>query len=201
MIAFVTIRSLVPLIEGLSSSDSISIRVMSFTIRSLLFRKEKYVEDKKQPELVRISYSLIAYIYTCVLCTHQRIHVCGDWVHLDSSGPSSVSSRPLGSHRAPHHGAQCVCVCVYAHIHPRTLPPPSKKMSSKFPRKTFPKIRPVRPGVLVALFCDLARPKQAPELSKARNRHYLTLQSVPVFESPGQTKTDLKVPHYFDMTL
>jgi len=42
MIAFITISSLVPLIEGLCSSDSISVCVLGFTTTSftLLFRKK-----------------------------------------------------------------------------------------------------------------------------------------------------------------
>jgi len=50
MIAFITKNSLVPLIEGLCSLDSISIRVLGFTLTSfaLLFRKKKYVQEKSQ---------------------------------------------------------------------------------------------------------------------------------------------------------
>ena len=59
------------------------------------------------------------------LCTHIRIHTCGDLVHLDSSGPPGVSSRPLGSHQSTP-SVQCVCVCVYTPIHLRTLPPALK---------------------------------------------------------------------------
>ena len=36
--------------------------------------------------------------YTCVLCTHIRIYVCRDLVHVDSLGPPGVSSQLLGSH-------------------------------------------------------------------------------------------------------
>ena len=119
-IPFITISSLVPLIEGLYCSDSISIRVHGFTITSfaVLLRKEKHVKGKKK---VWISSRLLAYIYTRALCTHIRIHICRDLVHLDSqaSGPPSVSSRPLGSHREPH--VQCVCAraCTntYNHVH------------------------------------------------------------------------------------
>jgi len=50
MIAFITLNSLVPLIEGLCSSDSISIRDLGFTLTyfALLFGKEKYVQEKSQ---------------------------------------------------------------------------------------------------------------------------------------------------------
>ena len=34
------------------------------------------------------------------------------WIFLAESGPPSVSSLPLGSHRAPHVQCVCVCVCV-----------------------------------------------------------------------------------------
>jgi len=52
----------------------------------------------------------LAYIYTCVLCTHVQIHICRDSVHLDSSGPPDVLSRPLGSHPSTPC-AVYVCVC------------------------------------------------------------------------------------------
>jgi len=72
---------------------------------------------------LKISSRLPAYIYTCVLCTHVRIHICRDLVHLECSGPVGVTSRTLGSHRLPH--VQCVRVCAYTHIHTHTLPPAS----------------------------------------------------------------------------
>jgi len=73
----------------------------------------------------KISFRLPAYIYTRVLCTHVRIHSCRDLVHLDSSGPQVVLSRPLGSNpNTPC--AVCVRACVQTHIHPHTLPPTSK---------------------------------------------------------------------------
>jgi len=80
-------------IEGLCTLDSISIRVLGFTITSfaLLFRNKIYLKEKKQ--LVQISYRLPAYTYTCVLCTHIRIDICPNLVHLDSSGPPGVGSR------------------------------------------------------------------------------------------------------------
>jgi len=127
-IPFISISSLVPLIEDLYCSDSISFRVHGFTITSfaLLLRKEKHVKRKKQ---IWISSRLLAYIYTCVLCTHIRIYICRDLVHLDSQapGPPSVSSRPLGSHRAAH--VQCVCVraCTNTYTHVHSHPPQKKK--------------------------------------------------------------------------
>ena len=77
----------------------------------------RYFKGKKH--LIQISSRLPAYIYTCELCPHIRIHMWWDLVYLDTSGPSSVSSRPLGLHRVNH--AQCVRACVYTntytHIH------------------------------------------------------------------------------------
>jgi len=77
----------------------------------------RYSKGKKQ--LIQISSRLPAYIYTCVLCPHIRIHMWRDLVYLDTSGPSSVSSRPLGLHRINH--VQCVRTCLYTntytHIH------------------------------------------------------------------------------------
>ena len=98
MIVFITINSgLVPLIEGLCAQ----IYYLRFEIigglRShlLLFfsGRKKMLKEKS-----KISSRLLAYIYTCVLCTHIRLYVCRDLVHLDSSGPPGVSSRLLGSH-------------------------------------------------------------------------------------------------------
>ena len=54
MIAFVTIHTLVPLIEGLCGSDSISIRVLgvTFTSFALLFRTWKILFDWKTIDLI-----------------------------------------------------------------------------------------------------------------------------------------------------
>jgi len=60
------------------------------------FSEEKYVKGKSSAS--KISSRLLAYTYTCVLCTHVRICVCRDLVHLDFSSPAGVSSRLLGSH-------------------------------------------------------------------------------------------------------
>jgi len=48
MIVCITTSSLVPLKEGLCSSDSISIQVLGFTMTSLalLCRKEKYAQER-----------------------------------------------------------------------------------------------------------------------------------------------------------
>jgi len=78
---------------------------------------------KKKSSQSMISSCLPTYKYTCVLCTHIRIHLYEytwwDSVRLYSSGPSGVSSQTLGSHpRTPC----AVCVCVCTHIYTHTLP-------------------------------------------------------------------------------
>jgi len=96
-IAFIAMNSgLVPLIVGVCAQ----ILYFGFEIigglRShllLVFFGRKTCRRKKQ--LVQdLSYRLLAYTYTCVLCTHIRIYVCRDAVHPDSSGPPGVSSQP-----------------------------------------------------------------------------------------------------------
>jgi len=82
------------------------------------FGRKNMLKNKSSES--KISSRLFTNICTCVLCTHIRIYVCQDLVHLDSSGPLGVSSRLLGSH--PSTCAVCVCVCVYAHSHTHTLP-------------------------------------------------------------------------------
>jgi len=86
------------------------------------FGKEKYVKQKSTKS--KISSRLLAYTYTCVLCTQIRTYVCRDLVHLDSSGPPGVSSRPLGSHLS----TSCVqCVCARAYTHTRIYSHPHSK--------------------------------------------------------------------------
>jgi len=64
------------------------------TFPTFLRRKDML---KKKSSQSKITSRLLAYTYTCVLCTHIRIHICRDVVRLDSSGPSGASSRLLGS--------------------------------------------------------------------------------------------------------
>jgi len=122
VIAVITTKSgFAPLIEGLCAQISyldLRLSVFVFTSFAFLFRKKKYVKEKSSQ--YKISSRLSAYAYTCVLCTHVRIYVCRDLVHLDSSGPPGVSSRLLGSYPSTP-SVQCVCVCAYTHIqsHPR----------------------------------------------------------------------------------
>jgi len=91
-------------------------------LRSHLLQKKmkgKHVVEKSS--YFKMSSRLLAYTYTCVLCTHIQIHVCRDLVHLDSSGPPGVSSRPLGSQPStPRVQPRCVCVCACTHTY---LPP------------------------------------------------------------------------------
>jgi len=86
-------------------------------------RKNKFKKSSQS----KILFRLMANTYTCVLCTHIRINVCRELVHLDSSGLPGVSSWPLGSQPSTP-SVQCVCVCAYTvtHIHPHILPPALK---------------------------------------------------------------------------
>ena len=98
--------------------DLFKISVFYDHIIYFAFSRGKVCQVRDKRQLVQISSRLIAYIYTYVLCTHIQIYICRDSVHLDSSGPLSVSSRPLGSLQAFH--VQCACVCVYTHIPAKT---------------------------------------------------------------------------------
>jgi len=81
---------LVHLIQGLCAQILFEIRDYRwfvFTSFAFLFRKKLEKICLKKKPLVQ---DLIAYTYTCVRCTHIRIHVCRDLVHLASSGPPGV---------------------------------------------------------------------------------------------------------------
>jgi len=76
---------------------------------------------KKKSSQSKMSSRLPIYKYTCVICAHIRVHIYEytwwDLVRLYSSGPSGVSSRPLGSQPS----TPCaVCVCIYTHTHTYT---------------------------------------------------------------------------------
>jgi len=119
MIALITLNSsLVPLIEGLSSSNPVGFEFSVLRSLLLLFflGRKNILKERSSLSYSKIASRLLTYIYTCVLCTHIRIHICRDSVHLWFWGPPSVSSRPLGSHLSIHH-AVCVCACVFNHIH------------------------------------------------------------------------------------
>ena len=122
MIPFFTVKIIeVPLIEGLCAQIYFRFEIIggfAITFFAFLNRKKKMVEEKKQlvqdlipPPSKNIHMSTL---YTCMNST------CRDLVHLDSSAPPGVSSRPLGSHPST---LQCMCACIYTHIHTRTLPP------------------------------------------------------------------------------
>ena len=131
IIAFITTNSgLVPLIEGLCEQILYFRCEIISGLRShlLLFFVGRENMFKKKAVSPR-SFCLLAYTYTCVLCTHIRIHICRNLVHLDYSGPPGVSSRPLGS-RPSTPRVVCVRVCVYrlayTRIHLHILPTLSK---------------------------------------------------------------------------
>ena len=125
MIALITISSLVSLIKGLCNPIRFRCKflVQSFTVTSFafFFWKQKCVSKHKQLVQISSRLRLLACMYTCVLWTHGGIHMCQDLVHLDSSGPPGVLSRPLGSHRVPH--MRCVCMCVRVHTRTHTYTP------------------------------------------------------------------------------
>jgi len=111
-----------PLIEGLCSSDLISIRVVGFTFASfaLLFQKKTYVEGKKaiRPDLIPPPSM---YKHNCTLYTHTN-------TYMPRFGPSGLfgSSRcrvPTPGLTSSNPCAVCVCVHVYTHIRTHTLPP------------------------------------------------------------------------------
>jgi len=94
MIAFITINSgLVLLIEGLCAQILIikDLRLSVGCVHLLLvFFGRKFMLKKKAISLSSHPASHI-HTYTCVLCTHIRIHICRDLVHLDSSAAVQVS--------------------------------------------------------------------------------------------------------------
>ena len=159
MIACITIKSgSVPFFEGLCAQiydfRFEIIGGFAFTSFAFLFRKKKYVTENSSQS--KISSCLLAYTYTCVLCTHIRKCIYRDLVHLDSSGPPGVSSRLLGSHEYPIC-ALCVCACVYTHIHPHTLPP-IKKREDKDNTFIFPSVKNNSPRQATSALVDQLKP-------------------------------------------
>jgi len=129
MIAFITIDSgLVPLIEGLCPQIYYLRFEINGGLRShllLFFFGRKNMLKNKVVSQSKISSRLLAYTYTCVLCTHIQMCSCQDSVHPGSSGPPGVLSQLLGSHLSTP-SVQCVFVCVYTHIYSHILPPTLK---------------------------------------------------------------------------
>jgi len=93
------------------------------TCFAFLFRKEKYVKEKKHS--VKDLLLLSIYIITCTLYTGTNtfMRILSLWIlwalqdrvsHLD----------PWAHIEVPY--VQCPCACAYTHIHPYTLPSPSK---------------------------------------------------------------------------
>ena len=128
IITFITIKSgSTPLIEDLCAQIYCFrfeiIGGFASTSFAFLFRNQKFIEGKSS--YFKILSRLLAYAYTCVLCTHIRLHICRDLVHLDSSGLPVVSPRALGTQPSTPY-VQCECVCAYmhtyTHIHSHTLP-------------------------------------------------------------------------------
>ena len=80
MIAFITVNSgLVPFIEGLCAQIWYFRFKIIGGLRShllLFFFGREYVQEKSSQS--KISFCLLAYTYTCVICTHVWIHMCWD---------------------------------------------------------------------------------------------------------------------------
>jgi len=119
MIALITIYSgLIPWLRFYVLTSIITdlrLSVVYIHTFAFLFRKKKYVEEKKK--LVQdLMTPLIIYTHMCNLCTYEYTYVEIYSIHLDSSDPPGVSSRPLGSHPSTPY-VQCVCVCAYTHTY------------------------------------------------------------------------------------
>jgi len=74
-------------------------------------------------------------IHTHVYFVH--IYECKsfrDLINLNSSGPPSISSLPLGSHRAPRVCSACACARIHRHTHTYT---PTRVKNSKDTRQHF----------------------------------------------------------------
>ena len=99
-------------------------RWFAFTSFAFLFRKRKYVKEKKQ--LVQdLIPPLHIYIHMCTLYTHTNI--CMSFSPSGFFGPSRCLIPTLGLTSKHPICAVCVCVCVYTHSHTHTLPPALKK--------------------------------------------------------------------------
>ena len=109
---------------GAICSDPVRFEVSELHSHFLLLYFGRKDVLKEERQFVQISSHSPAYQYASVLCTHIRIHVSWDLVHLDSLGSPDFPSRPKGSHPSTPRAA-CVCVCVYTNTPTHIL--------SKFP--------------------------------------------------------------------
>ena len=126
MIAFITINSsVVPLIEGLRAQIYLlRLRFSAFTSFTFLFRKEKYVKEKKQLVQDLIPPPSIC-IHMCTLYTYTNTYM-PRFSPIGFFGPSRCLISTPGLTSEYPICAVCVCVCVYTHLHPHTLPPALK---------------------------------------------------------------------------
>jgi len=130
MMAFITIKSgLVPLIEGLCAE----MFYFKFEIigglpsNLLLFFFERNNMLKKKSSQSKISSRLLAYTYTCVLCTHIRLYTCRDLVHLDLRALQVYHPNPWAHKRITHLCSVYVCVRIHTHT-PTYTPTRIKKI-------------------------------------------------------------------------
>jgi len=122
--------------EGLCTSNQFGFEFSVLHLHLLLFFFECSKKTWKK-QFVKISSRRSSFMYTCVLCTHIRIHICWDSIHLDSSSSPGVSSRSLGSHQSTPYA---VCVCVHntpnthTHTHIHSNPPSQIEKMQTTPR-------------------------------------------------------------------
>jgi len=102
--------SLVPLVEGLCSSDSCSRFCIHIVCFAFSEDKTVYRKNAISPRSSRLPSYTFIHVYPYTNTYMPRFN------HLDSSGPPGVSSWPLGSHPSTPC-AVCVCLCVYTLIH------------------------------------------------------------------------------------
>jgi len=95
---------------------------------------------------------LRVFLYICVLCTHIRIHICRDLVHLDSSGPQSVLFQPLGS-----HCTVCACVCIYT-LTPKYTPTRVKNRKAQDNTFVSPSVKNKPPRQMTSALHRLVEP-------------------------------------------
>ena len=124
------------------------------------FSEEKKRTLKKK-QLVQISYRLLSYKFTGVSFTRIRIHVCRDFVHLDSLSPlKCLVPTPGLTSSTPC--AVFVCVCVRIHTNTITyspsLPPASKIDKTKDNTSISPSVKNVPPRQATSALHRLVEP-------------------------------------------